>query len=62
MKKMKRILAALMIGASLFGLTACGSSGGSGSSNAGGGSQDATGGNDADASGSGEAQVVVQIA
>ena len=62
MKKMKRILAALMIGASLFGLTACGSSGGSGSSNAGGGSQDATGGNDADASGSGVALVVVQIA
>ena len=30
MKKMKRILAALMIGASLFTLTACGGSGGSG--------------------------------
>ena len=64
MKKMKRILAALMIGASLFTLTACGGSGGSGggaSSGSSGGGAASGGGSDASSGGS-EPQVVVQIA
>ncbi|MCI8400130.1 MAG: TRAP transporter substrate-binding protein DctP [Oscillibacter sp.] len=59
MKKMKRILAALMIGASLFTLTACGGSGGSGGGASSGSSSG--GGSDASSGGS-EPQVVVQIA
>ena len=65
MKKMKRILAALMIGASLFTLTACGGSGGSGggasSGSSSGGGAASGGGSDASSGGS-EPQVVVQIA